>query len=167
MLIGGDGPDDLAHLEDPVSVNRGVGGARIVLPTPPLLRSFLLASAERRSGPQPNWRAERGAERATLRGGTGLGGHPSLTALTPSFLGGQGLARCVRKRTKQLRLYISSVILLVVGGHGIQARCGGEKILSTVILPGWLVLAGLLPPPNSPALTSCPWKACGAGPRAP
>ena len=37
-------------------------------------------------------------------GGTGLGEHPSLAALTPSFLGGQDLARCVHNRTKQLRL---------------------------------------------------------------
>ena len=68
----------------------------------------------------------RGAERATLRGGTGLGGHPSLTALTPSFLGGQGSSSVCSQTYKTTKVFISSVILLVVGGNGFQAR-GGER----------------------------------------
>ena len=59
--------------------------------------------AERRSGPQPNWLAERGPREPPC-GGNGVGGTPLSHGPHTKFPGGQGLARCVLKRTKQLRL---------------------------------------------------------------
>ena len=48
----------------------------------------------------------RGAERATLRGGNGVGGDTPLTALTPSFLGGQGSSSVCSQTYKTTKVFI-------------------------------------------------------------